>query len=154
MKKRVVLLAMLLIVTILPATFAGNANGLEWFPIQPVNTVPSAPVTPPSIMPVYPSYPSIPSVPSIPKPSSYWYTGSLGSRTLKRTYPLMSGSDVRTLQTMLNALGYSCGRIDGKFGDRTRAAVIAFQRRNGLKVDGIVGRATKTRLLSRYRGRR
>ena len=85
--------------------------------------------------------------------SAYYY-GSLGSRTLKRTYPCMSGADVRTLQTMLNALGYSCGRVDGKFGDRTKAAVIAFQRRNGLKVDGIVGRATKTRLLSRYRNRR
>ena len=66
----------------------------------------------------------------------------------------MRGSDIRTLQTMLNALGYRCGRADGVFGDKTKAAVMAFQRANGLKVDGIVGRATKARLLSRYRGRR
>ena len=157
MKKRVVLLAMLLIVTILPATCAGSAHGLQWFPITPAPAAPATPsyvsYPPVSVTPAYPvtTFPK----PVSPKPAmSFWYTGSLGSRTLKRTYPIMTGSDVRTLQTMLNALGYSCGRADGKFGDRTRAAVMAFQRRNGLKVDGIVGRATKTRLLSRYRGRR
>ena len=155
MKKRVILLAVLLLVTMIPMTFTGTANATGYtlypsFPISSMPTVPQYPV-------VYPQ-PSVPVAytPSLPKPSapSAYYYGSLGSRTLKRTYPCMSGADVRTLQTMLNALGYSCGRVDGKFGDRTKAAVIAFQRRNGLKVDGIVGRATKTRLLSRYRNRR
>ena len=115
----------------------------------PTSTGPSTP--PSSVAP-----PSSPSSGSAPKKASngYYYSGSLGSRTLKRTYPCMRGSDVRTLQTMLNALGYRCGRADGVFGDRTQAAVKAFQRANGLKVDGIVGRATKARLMSRYRGRR
>ena len=107
---------------------------------------PSFPIsTSPSVTPSY-------SAPQ--KVSNSFYYGSLGSRTLKRTYPCMRGSDIRTLQTMLNALGFRCGRADGVFGDRTKSAVMAFQRANGLKVDGIVGRATKARLLSRYRGRR
>ena len=85
MKKRVVLVAMLLIVTILPATCAGSAHGLQWFPITPA---PAAPATPShvsfptvSITPAYPvtTFPK----PVSPKPAmSFWYTGSLGSRNI------------------------------------------------------------------------
>lgn len=53
-----------------------------------------------------------------------------------------SGSAVRSLQSRLNALGYSCGAVDGIFGNRTRDAVRAFQRGAGLDDDGIAGPKT------------
>lgn len=53
-----------------------------------------------------------------------------------------TGEDVRQLQEMLNALGYSCGTADGLFGNRTHAAVVVFQKHNGLTVDGVVGPKT------------
>lgn len=49
---------------------------------------------------------------------------------------------VKTLQTMLNALGYDCGTVDGIFGQKTHAAVVAFQKAMGISVDGIVGPQT------------
>ena len=48
---------------------------------------------------------------------------------------------VSFLQTALNSVGYSL-QIDGRYGPMTTAAVKDFQRRNGLKVDGIAGAAT------------
>lgn len=52
------------------------------------------------------------------------------------------GSDVRWMQSRLRDWGYYRGPIDGIFGPRTAAAVRLFQRRNGLRVDGLVGRQT------------
>ncbi len=52
------------------------------------------------------------------------------------------GNAVREAQTLLNQLGYDCGVVDGIFGAQTEAAVKAFQKDAGLKVDGIVGIAT------------
>ena len=53
-----------------------------------------------------------------------------------------SGQAVKDLQTRLTELGYSCGTIDGKYGDKTAAAVKAFQKDHGLTVDGIAGSKT------------
>jgi L,D-peptidoglycan transpeptidase YkuD (ErfK/YbiS/YcfS/YnhG family) len=53
-----------------------------------------------------------------------------------------TGDAVRCLQSRLNELGYDAGPVDGWFGAMTRAAVVRFQRANGLTVDGIVGRET------------
>lgn len=53
-----------------------------------------------------------------------------------------SGEDVKTLQTKLKRWGYYTGSIDGVFGAGTKKAVIAFQKKNGLTPDGIVGTAT------------
>ena len=53
-----------------------------------------------------------------------------------------NNNDVATLQTRLNELGYNCGEVDGVFGAKTRAAVIAFQKANNLSVDGVVGPQT------------
>lgn len=52
------------------------------------------------------------------------------------------GDAVQKLQEALTALGYTIGTADGKFGDGTRQAVVAFQRKNGLKADGVVGPQT------------
>lgn len=52
-----------------------------------------------------------------------------------------SGSDVKTLQEMLNNNGYSLD-VDGNFGPKTQAAVKDYQKKNSLAVDGIVGSNT------------
>lgn len=56
------------------------------------------------------------------------------------------GSDVVDLQKALNSL--KCGKlkVDGKYGSKTKKAVIAFQRKYGLKPDGIVGPKTKAKI--------
>ena len=60
------------------------------------------------------------------------------------------GSDrVRALQRRLVKLGYRPGSIDGLFGPRTQAAVIAFQRKHDLRQTGIVGAVTLRTLRSR-----
>ncbi|MBR1821329.1 MAG: spore cortex-lytic enzyme [Clostridia bacterium] len=53
-----------------------------------------------------------------------------------------SGSDVTKVQQKLIQWGYLSGTADGKYGAKTRAAVISFQRKNGLTADGRVGPAT------------
>lgn len=52
------------------------------------------------------------------------------------------GEEVRKIQTRLRELGYDPGSVDGVFGEKTRKAVIAFQRDNGLSQDGIAGPKT------------
>lgn len=51
------------------------------------------------------------------------------------------GSDVKTLQELLNQNGYSLD-LDGNFGPKTQAAVKDYQTKNKLAVDGIVGNET------------
>ena len=53
-----------------------------------------------------------------------------------------TGGEVKEVQRRLKQWGYYTGAVDGVFGAGTRAAVIAFQKKNGLKADGIVGKST------------
>jgi peptidoglycan hydrolase-like protein with peptidoglycan-binding domain len=53
-----------------------------------------------------------------------------------------SGPAVRDLQTKLKAAGFNPGTVDGAFGPKTKAAVLAFQRAKGITADGIVGPQT------------
>ena len=57
-----------------------------------------------------------------------------------------SGPDVAELQRALQAAGFNPGSIDGFFGNGTEAAVLAFQRSEGLAADGIVGPKTASSL--------
>lgn len=52
------------------------------------------------------------------------------------------GDAVRRLQELLNKKGFDCGAVDGIFGSKTYAAVMAFQKANGLSADGIAGPLT------------
>lgn len=52
------------------------------------------------------------------------------------------GTKVREVQQKLKNWGYLSGSVDGIFGQKTYDAVIYFQKKNGLKADGIVGTAT------------
>ena len=56
------------------------------------------------------------------------------------------GSDVTRLQEALTRRGFNPQGVDGAFGRNTRAAVMAFQRANGLEVDGVVGPNTSEKL--------
>lgn len=58
-----------------------------------------------------------------------------------------SGKGVEQIQTALNAKGFKVV-VDGKFGPATDQAVRAFQKKNGLKQDGIVGPITWAKLQS------
>ena len=57
-----------------------------------------------------------------------------------------SGANVTKVQNRLIQYGYMTGSADGKYGEKTRDAVILFQKRNGLTVDGRVGNATAAAL--------
>ncbi|MBR2823827.1 MAG: peptidoglycan-binding protein [Clostridia bacterium] len=68
---------------------------------------------------------------------------STGYVTLERD---SAGEDVRRLQTELKRLGYYNGNVDGRYGEGTVAAVMAYQLRNNLTVDGKAGPATQRSL--------
>ncbi len=53
-----------------------------------------------------------------------------------------AGPNVKLIQSLFYRTGYTPGPIDGIFGNMTGQAVRAFQRDNGLLVDGIVGPST------------
>ena len=53
-----------------------------------------------------------------------------------------TGSEVKSIQKKLKALGYYKGDIDGIYGTQTKNAVTAFQKNCGITVDGIAGPQT------------
>lgn len=58
----------------------------------------------------------------------------------------LTTSQTRTVQTKLKRWGYYTGTVDGIYGNLTRKAVRYFQSKNGLVVDGIVGKKTAAAL--------
>jgi len=56
---------------------------------------------------------------------------------------------IKQVQIALKKAGFYKGDIDGKQGPRTKEAIRVFQKARGLKVDGVVGKAT-WQALSRY----
>jgi|GEM_PF-850993 len=79
-------------------------------------------------------------------------TGSTSTTTTTTTRNYLqkgdSGTDVKTLQTNLIKLGFSCGTAgaDGYFGNDTDKAVRAFQAKYGLTVDGQAGVNTQAKI--------
>ncbi len=53
---------------------------------------------------------------------------------------------IANVQRKLESIGYEVGAIDGRYGAKTRAAVLSFQRRNGLKADALIGFKTYSKL--------
>jgi peptidoglycan L-alanyl-D-glutamate endopeptidase CwlK len=50
-----------------------------------------------------------------------------------------SGDQVTQLQQALAAKGFSPGAVDGQFGNGTEAALLAYQKSEGLSADGVAG---------------
>lgn len=63
-----------------------------------------------------------------------------------------TGAGVKQLQKRLKARGFNPGAIDGVFGNGTQAAVMAFQRSEGLLADGVVGPRTRGILFRKKAG--
>ena len=95
------------------------------------------------------------------KTSGLYDDGVAGPETLKAIYSsnaakssspvasvgvkLQQGSEgdaVRALQKRLKTLGYLKESADGSYGEKTKAAVLAFQTNNGLKATGVAGTDT------------
>ena len=72
--------------------------------------------------------------------------GSFFGGNYASIYPGQSGTRVVLLQNALLQLGYSVGRIDGKYGTNTKKAVSNFQRAQKLTVDGVAGKNTLRRM--------
>lgn len=56
------------------------------------------------------------------------------------------GQDVKNVQWQLVKWKYLIGKVDGIYGAETYRAVRRFQAKNGLRVDGVVGRQTAAAL--------
>ena len=76
------------------------------------------------------------------------------AQTVKEVYDMGTmrkgdkGMRVRVLQWLLTEYGYTCGMIDGIYGDKTEKAVKEYQQANGLAADGIAGPKTLGRMLA------
>ena len=87
-----------------------------------------------------------PSIIGYGRPRYDLITGKLTANDMPLIKKGSEGSAVLQLQKMLNAKGYKLTE-DGDFGSKTEAAVKAYQKANGLEVDGEVGPMTWTALL-------
>ena len=74
-----------------------------------------------------------------------------GVRTLRRG---KVGFDVSVLQFLLAKRGFPPQRLNSNFGPATEELVRKFQRKAGLPVDGIVGKATRAALIGGKKARR
>ena len=74
--------------------------------------------------------------------------GSFFGGNYASIYPGTSGSRVVLLQNALIQLGYSVGKVDGKYGNNTKTAVVSFQRAQHLTADGIAGKKTMQKMES------
>lgn len=86
------------------------------------------------------------------KPTNTNKGGATVNITLNVCKKGSKGEQIKTIQRILYAMGYKDQNgkalsIDGDFGSKTDYAVRAFQKANGLVVDGSVGSATWTALL-------
>ena len=56
------------------------------------------------------------------------------------------GEEVKEIQRRLKNWDYYNGLVDGIYGSQTKAAVIKFQKKNGLTADGIAGKNTLAKM--------
>lgn len=69
--------------------------------------------------------------------------GIVGPKTVNATVTIGTAKNnrhaaVMAIQKRLKSLGFDPGTIDGDFGSKTRAAVVAFQKKNGCVPDGFI----------------
>ncbi len=73
---------------------------------------------------------------------SFWESAQIDAGVKRTLYWGNRGSDVSLVQRRLQSWGYYKGSVDGIYGASTFVAVKEFQRKNGLRVDGICGANT------------
>jgi len=69
-----------------------------------------------------------------------------GSKSGLAKKHIRCGASVKQVQAALKRAGFNPGPVDGVCGERTIAAIRAFQAKEGLKVDGVCGQQTWARL--------
>ena len=84
---------------------------------------------------------SSPSIIGYGRPRYDLITGKITAADMPLVKKGSKGDAVRKLQEILNGKGYKL-TVDGDFGSKTEAAVKAYQKANGLEVDGEVGPMT------------
>lgn len=97
---------------------------------------------------------SAPAVTSVPATTSITQPTATASRAQAQApsapttnlKPGDAGAQVKMLQRALASVGFSVGKIDGRYGPATISAVKQFQRSVKLTDDGIAGRATRVAL--------
>jgi peptidoglycan hydrolase-like protein with peptidoglycan-binding domain len=71
------------------------------------------------------------------------------TNVMVKSRPAKSREAVKDIQACLKNAGFYDGKIDGIKGRATKRAIKAFQKANGLRADGVVGKRT-WELLSKY----
>lgn len=87
-----------------------------------------APAPAPAPPPQSPDPPAAAAPPADPQPTR--------DQMVAQTPPTSDRARIAEIQTLLNRLGYDAGAVDGASGPRTRRAIMAFQRANGLAPTG------------------
>lgn len=77
---------------------------------------------------------------------SYTNSNSSEEHSILNIVDTLTTAQNKTVQQKLKRWGYYNGAVDGIYGAKTKAAVKAFQRKNGLTADGIVGKKTAAAL--------
>jgi pyruvate/2-oxoglutarate dehydrogenase complex dihydrolipoamide acyltransferase (E2) component len=102
---------------------------------SPTATLPTSPTPPPTPTPT----PTPPPTPPATQPPAGPAPELPPDGTYRRGE---QGDSVLAIQQALTQLGFDPGDVDGRFGEQTEQAVIAFQNSAELTADGIVGAAT------------
>jgi cytoskeletal protein RodZ len=119
------------------------ATALEPDTTAPTTTPTDTSTTPTTTTPSDTSTtPTSPTTPSTPDTSSF----TLPAGTKLRPGEDADAAVVTELQRALKSAGYDPGPIDGTYGAKTVAAVVALQQASGLSADGVVGPDTAAAL--------
>ena len=69
-------------------------------------------------------------------------------KTSKSTSVSSNALSIKEIQTALKKLGYFTGTVDGVTGSKTEAAIKKFQKASKLTADGVVGTATRNKIVA------
>ncbi len=117
-----------------------GADGQDAIPV-------SAPVTGGGVDgPTAPAHEEAAEPESPPQPEPDVHAPAVEQEEEAPTAPEPARAPLSAIQEQLRELGYLVGPADGVHGAQSRAAVMAFQRVNGLQVDGVIGPRTRAAL--------
>lgn len=103
--------------------------------VTPQPQAPTKPTTQPTTQPQAPAKP-------VAKPATQPATQPAAKSTATAVRP-RPDARMKDHQKNLELLGFTPGKQDGIYGVKTKAAIQAFQKAHGLKVDGIIGDETR-----------